>query len=618
MTDFGYAAHFAENDKLTTQLGTPLFVSPEIIRNKGYDSKTDVWSVGVLTHSLLTGDFPFFGTGLGSHVHVHHMYLNEPYSTGEYTHAENSYLQIASETGLVGLSLAVACVLMCFFWCLRALRLSQSRDSVIPLAAILCSLIVSCVQAVFDFVWFIQGCMVPLVFLMACACRLFQIERARTAVKKRNWTRHVPRPVAVAVGCLMIVGGSWTLGRLLPPVQAEADWRLYRYLALDASAAEEWRRVSGDVIVDKSAPTFRTSLLAIHRAAKADPGDSRFHLRLGIYYHSLFHLMQQTSENPMTVRELQDAGLEGGFESRREMNEWLSRAVGPHLRYAYAARHHFVRAVELNPLQAHAYLYLADLGFLQPEDETSDESEWSVAVESMKKFSHECVGQALVLRPFNGQVLFAAGRDEMAQGNFVTALEYWKRSFHSDTDTQSRITRILAQYVSENLAEFLYESLAPDIDALHRISTVLAEYGLRRDEEWILHRLSDRLVNRARAGRSRKRVDDWLSAAGVFRRLDQAPDVTACLESAMSMAPSNFSVRLEYSAWLQELGRAEDSLEHLQWCRRLQPKNVKVRRLLDRAQKTAFSQNRIWGQPDSSIGQASFDSEREAPPDPDL
>ena len=143
---------------------------------------------------------------------------------------------------------------------------------------------------------------------------------------------------------------------------------------------------------------------------------------------------------------------------------------------------------------------------------------------------------------------------------------------------------------------------------MQRISEVLAEYGLRRDEEWILQRLSDRLMTRARTSGSRKQVDDWLSAAGVFRRLDQTQNVTECLDSAMDIAPSNFLVRLEYSVWLQELGRADESLEHLQWCRRLQPKNEKVRRLLDRAQQTAYSQNRVWRDSDSSIDQASFES----------
>lgn len=41
--------------------GMPEFVSPEIIRGEGVNLATDMWSMGVITHLLLTGISLFKG-----------------------------------------------------------------------------------------------------------------------------------------------------------------------------------------------------------------------------------------------------------------------------------------------------------------------------------------------------------------------------------------------------------------------------------------------------------------------------------------------------------------------------------------------------------------------------
>ena len=540
-------------------------------------------------------DFPLLGTGIGSHQYIHHRYLDQPYAQGEYTHAENGYLQIASETGLVGLGITALCLVVCFYWCARGVRISQSRNATIALTAITCSLIVSCVQSLFDFVWYIQGCMVPVAILMGCACRLYQMEKARFMPDTPSKPRIIPRPIVLGAAGLLVICGSWMLGRVTPAVAAEPHWRLYRYLTLDADAEEEWRRVGGDMELAESDSAFRTKLLAIHQAVKADSDDARFQLRIGLYYHALFHLLQQNSDNPMTLSQLQDAGINGGFESQEEMHEWLSRAVGPNIEYALAARRHIRRSIELNPLQVYAYLLLSELEFLRPvKADPGQRMQWDEYVESTSSFSRACVAQSLTLRPYNGQVLFAAGRDALADRDFETALDFWKRSFHRNVSVQRRITQLVAQFVTKDVAQFIQESFDPDVEALKRVASVLEEYQLRGDEEQILQVLSERLVARARQKDNRNRVDDWLAAASTYSRLMQPANVASCLESAMDAAPSNFVVRLEYAVWkLQTENQPQEALEHLEWCRRLRPKSEKVLRLLEEAQRGTYSDVRI-------------------------
>ena len=42
------------------KIGTPWYVAPEVL-NRQYDKRCDLWSVGVVTYTLLSGSLPFKG-----------------------------------------------------------------------------------------------------------------------------------------------------------------------------------------------------------------------------------------------------------------------------------------------------------------------------------------------------------------------------------------------------------------------------------------------------------------------------------------------------------------------------------------------------------------------------
>jgi serine/threonine protein kinase len=58
--DLGLGRYMSdETFKAFSKVGTPLYMSPEVIRNDGYDFKSDVWSLGCVIYELITFKSPF-------------------------------------------------------------------------------------------------------------------------------------------------------------------------------------------------------------------------------------------------------------------------------------------------------------------------------------------------------------------------------------------------------------------------------------------------------------------------------------------------------------------------------------------------------------------------------
>ena len=63
--DFGIAKGLQSTwEKAKSFVGTPYFLSPEIINNQPYDNKSDIWALGVLLYELMTFQMPFNAVSL--------------------------------------------------------------------------------------------------------------------------------------------------------------------------------------------------------------------------------------------------------------------------------------------------------------------------------------------------------------------------------------------------------------------------------------------------------------------------------------------------------------------------------------------------------------------------
>ncbi|EEC09222.1 cAMP-dependent protein kinase catalytic subunit, putative, partial [Ixodes scapularis] len=59
LVDFGFSKRVPAGQKTWTFCGTPEYVAPEVVLNKGHDRAVDFWAVGVLMFELLAGTPPF-------------------------------------------------------------------------------------------------------------------------------------------------------------------------------------------------------------------------------------------------------------------------------------------------------------------------------------------------------------------------------------------------------------------------------------------------------------------------------------------------------------------------------------------------------------------------------
>lgn len=79
LCDFGVSKHLKDhNEVMTEQCGTPAYIAPEILKDKGYKGfGVDIWSLGVCLYAMLYGTVPFKANNMSE---LHQLILKAKYS----------------------------------------------------------------------------------------------------------------------------------------------------------------------------------------------------------------------------------------------------------------------------------------------------------------------------------------------------------------------------------------------------------------------------------------------------------------------------------------------------------------------------------------------------------
>lgn len=518
-------------------------------------------------------DFPLFGTGLGSHAEACPMYYAPPFVDIEFTHAENSYLQVASESGLVGLGLALLGVACCATWCVRALNSRADVRIRVLSAAVSASLAANVVHAGVDFSWYIPGLMVIALLLAACARRLDQLSASGTgdspATEAMLSAMPIPRWLGLATAAIAVSCSTWAFPQLEQLAKSEPYWFDYLRHAMPQKSPTQVATTDANETEELEAARirqFKQLLSALRSTVKLNPFQARAQLRLASSYLVAFDHLQQHSDDPMSLSQIRDAALAAQFESKEEMHEWLERAVGTNLKYLVAAAGHAKKAVQLCPLQGQAYIQLAELRFLNDLD---------------ARHGTALLRQALLVRPQSASVQFAVGRQQWLDGQIDEALNSWKTAFHQDQSSQEQILALLVGNVQ---ADVILDHLQPDLGALRRLEArYFNDQQPLPDYPLIARAYAEALKQELTNPECDQPIDQLIAAAAIYNRLQDPENAEACLRHAFQLDRTSFAARKMLGAFLLSRERFNEASEHLNWCVRMSPHDRWLRGLAEQA-----------------------------------
>ncbi len=501
-------------------------------------------------------DFQLVGTGIGTHRDLYPIYMEDAGADYRkvFTHAENGYLQVCLEAGGIGLALLLCAFLLALFWTTRGLLRRDSPLITAAQSAALASILASLAHSGSDFVWYVPACVVPVILLSASACRLRQLQNeertARPALSfplpRLSWT-------LATVGTLVLA--VWMVPAKSRRMEAEHHW--YEFLRISFSNQSS--------IFHKTNPNaaLRNRLIALSRAIKADPTMVRPQTRMAGLCLKAFNGLQMQTDLQMSLGMLRNAALTQNWKDRAEMDEWINRVFAERKQYLDLALKHSQRAIELCPLEGKAYLYIADLDFIDSE------REWNAP---------ELVQQALTVRPNHPQVLFVAGLQELYYDREPKAMEMWKRTFEFSRSHQTQILGAMAQI---RTAPYLIDYFEPDVEALAFLASRFYQLRRGRDLQYTTIKFADACFEQAEnpdvpRDRSIRYLLAARKACDVIRDGERAQK---CFVKASEIAPREFRTHYQYGVWLANRQQFAGAAAEFTKCSEIRPGDDHVRRL---------------------------------------
>lgn len=506
--------------------------------------------------------FSWFGTGAGTHADAHYLEL-EPRSDGrEFAHAESSVLEVASETGLAGLTVGAGVLLSWLWWCAVVIRRGEPSAQAAA-SGILASLIATIAHAGVDFVWHTPACVLLIVLLSAAACRLYTL--TTLPLRDRPIERPLGRIAALPALPIVAIAGGCMLNQLLPATHAEAPWS--RYLTATFHGP-----TGNDVTEAEAQELWWQRLRLVHRAAKANRGHPRSQETAATFYLRLFDLKQAAAGRSPTFSRIRSACEGSDFGSAEEVRAYVAEQSGSNVRLLDLAWQTTLRAVRAAPLRGEAYLTLAQLAFLH---------------DPSGELKADLLDQALATRPNDGRVRYFIGREALLAGDMPGALEHWKIAFRGGEARQREIAELLA---GQFPAQFFLDEFQPDEPALRVLAAAFEQKRRTSERNQILIVAATRAEELARSATTAIVESHWLHAVEARRQLDDQVILESTLREALQNCPQNFRFHRLLGELLLQRQDFDGAAEQFQWCASRQPDNAQVRALAAAALKNSYRQ----------------------------
>ena len=518
-----------------------------------------IWAANVRT----VGQFWLTGAGAGTHQDVYPLFMTRSYLT-PFTHAENGYLQIATELGLPGLGLLATTLGFVAWYAAAAWRVSPTREHSACLGAVAAIVVISLVHSAFDFVWYIPATMTTALLAIVVLRRIAIGDAAKSAPDEDRSRKHI-EIAAVALAAVAYI--AVVLG---PPAIASPAWNRYRAASARLKLAQQpaytnAAKNGGQLDLTGTTQLLAAEVDALRATVKANPHSAAAHLRLSRVYLQWFDARSELRPSRMNLGNYQQAVLANGFQSPEAVDLWLQSAIGDDLKLLHAARGHAAAAVRLSPLEPLGYICLANLDFLSNRS-ASD--------------SQPLLAQAARLSPYDGMVLFEIGKHQLVSHQQESALEYLVRSFQQEGNHQFLVVSMLAGQAPA--ASFL-ENFAPDWKTLRSVWQRYLAAGNPGDLDLLLAYARQKADEYDPLPQEVPPAYIWMWLGEMYGAVDNIDEQIACTERAMQQNASFVPVRRAYGRALFDAERYADAEPHLRWCVARDPSNPGLRQLLQLA-----------------------------------
>lgn len=449
--------------------------------------------------------FPWLGCGVGSHRYVYPIYMQNfvDFRGTIFSHAESSYVNLITETGLAGIALVGLGMLFVAGRILWHLLKRREAERVAGLSAVLASLIAGTLHAAVDFIWYVPAIVVITIVLGVTGLRLCTGFRPELGIPfpRLAW-------LVTGVGCLLVM--CRVQPDLAQRVEGERAWTAYRNASadLDSSLAESADDVAPDAnpefddgevnvvlpepaedspstIANYVAPqsesteqktinALQTRINLLLKGIKVNPRHLDMLHEMSLLSLKMFQLRQRQSDNPLSDIQIRDAAM-ANFKSTGEMHVWLKKAFGRNIRLLMLSDQMARRALALCPVQGEAYMILLHTSFLRDVQDVERES---------------LINQTILVGGNDPYVRYFIGDCLLTEGRAGEAIEQWKFVFHSCSEYRIEVCRNIARQLP---ADFVLETFQPSIDELDEVLTAFQDRGRQTDIEKLLFVIADKM-----------------------------------------------------------------------------------------------------------------------------
>lgn len=508
-------------------------------------------------------EFPNLGTGLGTHAYVYQLWYDHPDHGKLCSHAENGYLQIGLETGLIGLGLLALLCLLAVGQSLRVYLFTAKPELAGLGGAVGVGLLIQLLHSLTDFVWYCPACVLLALALGVLANRIpgaaaedtrpVPVEPGRFIGRRLLWACCLPLPVLLALWAIPL---KWR--------ETVAFSRNYQHRMFTELLLRE-QRSSADSAEEKEKLHRRQIRVALE-AIEADPSQHEPQERAGIAYEKLFLLAQAEHPDAMPLIHLQDAARASEF-STDELRAWLQKpgVLGERLEYVDKALAHLRKSLQLCPLQGRAYLEMAGMIWTEGADRGTE---------------RKLLEQALQVRPYEARVLFAYGYRVAEDEGLEAALPYLRKGFELGPVLRKSLMTAYAPVVP---AAFFLDHFPLNQQSLVQLEEAYREAPDTFGYQKVLQKLALSSVQTALETNGLQAEEPWLIAHQCFSKLQQDRKAYLAAEEAVNANPTSFTARQTLGMWLYEKERYAAAAEHLLWCHRRRPDVDWLRSLTEQA-----------------------------------